>query len=241
MKDIPANIKLSAAQQIQQNCEIGGKSFVDKEVVHEFLDSLQYPLYYLDFETFNPAIPIYNGTRPYQKIPFQFSLHVVDKPGVSPKHYVFLSDGNGDPRPDFLAELKRFLGNHGNIVVYNQSFEKGVLTELGQAFPEYAAWVEETCNRVVDLYAPFRSFSYYHPMQQGSASLKKVLPALTGKGYDGLEIAKGDDASLAFFNMVMGNYTEDEKTKVMENLEKYCSLDTEGMIWIIENLNKLRA
>jgi hypothetical protein len=239
VKDIPADYKLSAAQQIQQTCEISDKPFIDRTALQEFVGSLEYPLYYMDFETFNPAIPIYDGTRPYQKVPFQFSLHVVDNPGAEPKHHDFLGDGTEDPRQAFLAELKRVVGDHGNIVVYNQSFEKGVLNELGEGFPEYAAWVKETCDRVVDLYAPFRSFSYYHPMQQGSASIKKVLPALTGKGYTGLNIAKGDDASMAFFNMVMGVYAKEEKAIVMKDLEEYCALDTEGMIWIADELEKL--
>jgi hypothetical protein len=73
-------------------------------------------------------------------------------------------------------------------------------------------------------------------LQQGSASIKKVLPALTGKGYDDLGIAKGDDASMAFFNMAMGNYTDTEKKEIMKELETYCSLDTEGMIWILDKL-----
>jgi len=239
VKDIPGDIKLSAIQQIQQTCEIEQQPYIDKIALQEFINSLQYPLFYLDFETFNPAIPIYDGIRPYQKVPFQFSLHVVNSPGAKPKHYGFLGDGTEDPRQTFLTELKRLLGNRGNIVVYNQSFENGVLTELGDAFPKYAPWVRETCNRVLDLYAPFRSFSYYHPMQQGSVSIKKVLPALTGKGYIDLNISKGDIASLAFFNMVMCNYTEGEKAKIMKDLEEYCALDTEGMIWIIDKLGEL--
>lgn len=239
VKDIPASIKLSAAQQIQQTCEIGEQSHIDKEAIQEFIDSLQYPLYFLDFETFNPAIPIYDGTRPYQKIPFQFSLHVVRHPGGEQEHHSFLADGTCDPRPVFLARLKELLDDSGDIIVYNQSFEKGILKELGEAFLEYATWVEETCERVVDLYTPFRSFSYYHPKQQGSASIKKVLPALTGKGYDGLNICKGDDASLAFFNIVMGVYSEEEIASVMKDLEEYCGLDTEGMIWIVQELAQL--
>ncbi|MFC1972591.1 DUF2779 domain-containing protein [Chloroflexota bacterium] len=239
VKEIPADIKLSAAQQIQQTCEIDEQPHIDNIAIEEFINSLQYPLYYLDFETFNPAIPIYDGTRPYQQVPFQFSLHVVNGPGLEPEHYGFLGDGTKDPRPAFLAELQRVLGVHGNIVVYNQSFEKGILSGLGGAFPEYADWIQETCDRVIDLYAPFRNFSYYHPMQQGSASIKKVMPALTGKGYDGLNIAQGDDASMAFFNMAMGTCTGNEKTKVMKDLEVYCALDTEGMIWIVDKLESL--
>jgi len=239
VKDIPVDIKLSAVQRIQQTCEVEAQPYIDKQAIQAFIGSLQYLLYYLDFETFNPAIPIYDGTRPYQKVPFQFSLHIVNSPGAEAEHHGFLGDGTEDPRPTFLAKLKGVIGDRGNIVVYNQSFEKGVLAELGEAFPEYAAWVKETCNRVIDLYAPFRGFSYYHPIQQGSASIKKVLPALTGKGYTDLNISTGDDASLAFFNIVMGNYTEDEKQKVRKDLDKYCSLDTEAMILIINTLQEL--
>lgn len=241
VKDIPADIKLSAIQQIQKTCEGNEKPHIDKQAIQEFVGSLQYPLYYLDFETFNPAIPFYDGTRPYQKVPFQFSLHIVSSPGAEPEHHGFLGDGTEDPRLAFLAKLKGVLGDRGNIVVYNQSFEKGILAELGEAFPSYAVWVRETCGRVVDLYAPFRSFIYYHPMQQGSASIKKVLPALTGKGYDNLDIAKGDEAGLAFFNIAMNKYTKEEKQKARQDLEEYCSLDTEGMIWILEELNRLSS
>ena len=239
VKDIPADIKLSAVQRIQQTCEIEAQPYIDKEAIQTFVGLLKYPLYYLDFETFNPAIPIYDGTRPYQKVPFQFSLHIVSSPSEEPEHHGFLGDGTEDPRPAFLTKLNGVLGDRGDIVVYNQSFEKGILVELGEAFPEYTTWVKETCDRVVDLYAPFRSFSYYHPMQHGSVSIKKVLPALTGKGYDDLGIAKGDDASLAFFNMVMDQYTDDQKTKIMKDLEEYCALDTQGMKWIVDELEKL--
>jgi len=239
VKDIPTDIKLSAVQQIQQTCEIEAQPYIDKQAIQIFVDSLQYPLYFLDFETFNPAIPFYNGTRPYQKVPFQFSLHTVSSLGAESGHHGFLGDGTEDPRLTFLAKLRSTLGDCGNIIVYNQSFEKGILVELGKAFPEYTNWIKETCDRIVDLYAPFRSFSYYHPMQQGNASIKKVLPALAGKGYDDLNIAKGDDASLAFFNMVMGRYNEEQKTKTMKELEEYCALDTLGMIWIVNKFQEL--
>lgn len=239
VKDIPETYKLSASQKIQRSCEISGEPCIDKAAIREFIESLNYPLYYLDFETFSPAIPIYDGSRPYQRIPFQFSLHVVKSPGDQPEHLGYLADGTCNSRLELLARLKEYLGDTGDIVTYNMSFEKGVLKELGEAFPEYAEWIEATLERVIDLYAPFRAFSYYHPMQQGSASIKKVLPALTSKGYDGLDIGKGDDASLAFFNIVMGNIPDEEKNKVFQDLEKYCALDTEGMIWIMDELKAL--
>ncbi|MFC1972686.1 DUF2779 domain-containing protein [Chloroflexota bacterium] len=241
VKDIPEHMKLSAAQQVQRACETDDAPYIDKAAIHVFLDSLRYPLYFLDFETFNPAIPIYDDTRPYQRVPFQFSLHVVRNLGTKPEQYGFLADGTGDPRPAFLTNLKSALGDVGNIIVYNQSFEKGVLKELGLSLPQYGAWTEQMYNRIVDLYVPFRNFNYYHPLQQGSTSIKKVLPALTGRGYSGLDIAKGDDASLAFFNLVMGMYTQEEINKIRRNLEEYCSLDTEGMVWIVEKFAELAS
>ena len=138
---------------------------------------------------------MFDGTRPYQTIPFQFSVHLVMNGNTEPEHFSFLAEGTEDPRSKLLAELKKVLGNEGSIVVYNQAFEKGVLKELGNAFPNYSGWVEGVYDRLVDLQSPFRSFHYYHPLQKGSASLKAVLPFLTGKSYEGMGIDNGEDAS----------------------------------------------
>jgi len=139
-----------------------------------------------------------------------------------------------------LTELKKLLGDHGSIIVYNQSFEKGVLTELGEAFKE-EIWAKGIHERIVDLYVPFRNFSYYNPLQKGSASIKYVLPALTGKSYEGLSIAKGDDASLTYLKMTTGALSGQEAIKARKDLEEYCGLDTQAMIWIVDELEKLSA
>lgn len=236
VKDIPDAFKLDGKQEIQKGCILSGQPHVDKAGIGNFLSTLQYPLYYLDFETFNTAIPMFDGTRPYQNIPFQFSLHVMADEKLKPEHFSFLVEGTEDPRLKLLSELKTVLGNEGGIIVYNQAFEKGVLKELGNAFPEYAVWVENVCGRIVDLLSPFRSFHYYHPLQKGSASLKAVLPALTGKSYEGMDIADGQDASIAFQAVTYGDVLEEVRNKVREDLEKYCRLDTEGMIWIADKL-----
>jgi hypothetical protein len=199
---------------------------------------LQYPLYYLDFETFNTAIPLFDGTRPYQQIPFQFSLHVVEKENAIAKHYSFLADGNDDPRHEFVASLKRVLGNSGSIVVYSQGFEKGVLSRLATFLPNHNKWVESLNDRIIDLLAPFRSFHYYDSKQKGSASIKNVLPVLTGTNYDHLDISDGMDASLAFLDVISNNVAEKEEIKIRKDLEKYCALDTEGMIWIVDKLKE---
>ena len=144
-----------------------------------------------------------------------------------------------DPRVEFLEKLRETLPDKGSVVVYNAGFEKGILSDLGDAFPEYTDWVEGVVDRMADLLAPFRNFHYYHPAQKGSAGLKAVLPALTGKGYEGLEINDGGDASLAFQQVTYGDVPEEERRKVRASLEEYCGLDTEGMIWIVERLRDL--
>ncbi len=231
IKDIPGSYKLNQKQLIQQACEISGQPHVDKEAIAGFLNTLRYPLYYLDFETIGPAVPLFDGTRPYQAVPFQFSLHVVNGDGAKAEHFSFLANGKDDPRPAFLSELKKVLGDSGSIIVYNQSFEEGILKELAAAFPEYNDWVSSIRGRLVDLLQPFRDFCYYHPGQKGSASIKKVMPMLTGKGYEEMDISDGNSASIAFYTVTYLEATEEEKNKVRTDLEKYCGRDTEGMIW----------
>ncbi len=238
-KDIPDDFILNGKQKIQKDCDTFGKPYINKAAIRQFLNTLQYPLYYMDFETFSSAIPQFDGTRPYQQIPFQFSLHVVDEDNATARHYSFLADSTNDPRNEFIDSLKNVLGNSGSIVVYNQGFEKGVLRALANVFPEYDEWVESLNGRIIDLLAPFRSFHYYHPKQKGRASIKNVLPVLTGKGYEGLNISDGMNASLAFLYVISNNVSEDERMKVMDDLEKYCALDTEGMIWIVDKLKEL--
>ncbi|MFC2014258.1 DUF2779 domain-containing protein [Chloroflexota bacterium] len=239
VKEIPNSYKLNGKQSIQKTCEVSGQPHVDGEAISDFLRTLHYPLYYLDFETIGPAVPLFDSTRPYQAIPFQFSLHVVSDGKASPERFSFLAGSPDDPRPAFLSELKKVLGEYGSIVVYNQGFEEGILKELALVFSEYDDWITSVRGRLVDLLQPFRSFYYYHPKQKGSASIKRVLPALTGRGYDGMEISEGNEASIKFYTVTYGEATKEERKKVRDDLEKYCSLDTEGMVWIVAELKEL--
>lgn len=239
IKDIPDDIPLSRQQQIQKECVMTGNVHVEKEEIRQFLNKLKYPLYYLDFETFGPAIPIYDGTKPYQDMPFQFSLHVVEIEGSEPVHHSFLAEEREDPRPQILHELQRLLGSAGSIIAYNAGFEEGVLKESIEDFPEYTDWLEGTLTRMVDLLFPFTNFHYYNASQKDTASLKKVLPAVTGKGYEEMNIGAGIDASIAYGRIMYGNATEEEIAKVRADLLKYCKLDTEGMIWVVDKLREL--
>jgi len=239
IKDIPDYVPLSKHQRIQKECVVTGKVHVEKDEIRQFLSGLKYPLYYLDFETFGSAIPLYDGTRPYQDIPFQFSLHIVDDYASEPVHHSFLAEGTEDPRPQILRELKGLLGSEGSIIAYNAGFEEGVLRELVEAFPEYTDWLKGILTRMVDLLFPFTNFHYYNASQKDTASLKKVLPAVTGKGYEEMGIGAGMDASIAYGRVMYGDSTEGEIARVRTDLLKYCKLDTQGMIWIVDELRRL--
>jgi hypothetical protein len=236
ISDIPADMKLNPKQQIQKDCVECGEPHINRRQIKSFLDSLSYPLYFMDFETFMTAVPLYDGTKPYQAIPFQFSVHVLDSPGTRVRHHSYLAKGKEDPRPGFLAALKTAIGPAGTILVYYESFEKTRLKELAAAFPEYKSWVEEISARIADLLVPFRDFAYYHPSQMGSASLKKVMPALTGISYDELEIAHGDIASLRYMQAAFGDIPAEARRKIRRDLLEYCGQDTLGMVRMVEKL-----
>ena len=239
IKDIPLHVKLNGKQNIQRECEMKKKVYVDKEGIKKFLATLKYPVCYLDFETFSTAIPMFDGLKCYSQVPFQFSLHIAKKESGKPEYHAFLYDGNGDPREDFVLALKKVIGEKGTVLVYNQSFEIGRLKELAEHFPEHKKWIDNVLKRIVDLLVPFREFSYYNPKQQGSASIKEVLPAITGKSYKGMEIGDGGTASAEFFKMAYENCSEEEKKKIRDNLLKYCELDTLAEVMIVEQLAKL--
>lgn len=238
MKDVPSHVKLNDKQKIQRDCVITNKPYVNANELQTFLRSIVYPIHYLDFETFSTAIPQFEKTRPYSQIPFQFSLHTQEDNG-SMKHYSFLYDGTGDPRREFLQALKENVGREGTIMVYNQSFEMSRLKELAQVFPEEQEWIMNIIGRMSDLLKPFRDFHYYHPSQQGSASIKSVLPSIVGITYDGMNISDGGTASACFYNTTYRSSSEEQKRKVRQDLLKYCEQDTLAEVMIIKKLEEL--
>jgi len=239
--DVPPEFKLSGAQRVQLDSVKSDRPNINRVAIADFLKRLEYPLYYLDFETFGTAVPLFDEVRPYQQIPFQFSLHIASSESSRPEHHSYLAEGTADPRTEILSRLKRLLGTTGSIVSYNAAFERARMRESCEAYPEYATWWEAAEPRIVDLLEPFRAFHYYHPDQKGSASMKAVLPALTGKGYEGMAIADGGAASREYLRVTFGKATSVEREKVRKQLEEYCGLDTIGMKQIIDKLKKLSA
>ncbi len=254
LKDIPQEFKLTRGQQkIQIKCAKTGKLHINKENIRKFLKKLKYPIYYFDFETIGTAIPLFDNSHPYQNIPFQYSLHIQEKPGGEVKAIGFLAKGDKDPRKALLKSLKENLGSKGTILVYYESFEKSVLKKLEMIFPKEKKWIESIINRIEDLFELFGAFDYYNPSQKGSASIKEVMPALVPKlpkgvkSYKEMEINKGNIASLAFLQIALGEHPDFSDVKVSlekikrvrEQLEEYCELDTLGEVLIVGELNKL--
>jgi hypothetical protein len=242
--DIPKSV-LKKANALKFGIQIEaaktGRPALKAAKIGGFLKKLAYPRYYLDFETFQSAVPIFDETRPYQQVPFQFSLHIVPSAGAAAGHFSYLAEGKIDPRPEFLALLRDRLGEAGSIICYNAAFERGIVDAAVKVFPAFEEWWKKTEKRFVDLLEPFRSFAYYHPGQLGSASLKAVLPALTGgPGYEDLEICEGGQAAWEYRRITFGMGVEPaERARIRALLEQYCGLDTEGMIRVVAALEAL--
>ncbi len=147
--------------------------------------------------------------------------------------------GAGDPRKELLERLEGLLGKDGSIIVYNAQFEKMILKQAAKVFPSYDNWLRQPqgiLDRVVDLLEPFKAFHYYHPDQHGSASIKAVLPVLTGGGYENMEISNGAMASTEYMRVMFTGEGKNDRSKVLKQLEEYCGLDTMGMVEILGKL-----
>jgi hypothetical protein len=241
MEDIPEDFPLSDSQILQVRGLKFQETYADVPSILNFLENWEYPLHFFDFETIMPAIPILDGTRPYQQIPFQYSLHILEE-NQSVIHTEFLASPadfhRSDPRKLLIEQLKKDFRNSGSIVTYNKSFEVGRLKELAEAFPEDARFLEGLIDRIVDLYDVFRSRWYYHPAMKNSASIKSVLPALIPEfSYSDLEIGDGGTASELFLESIQKNSFS--TPELQKNLLKYCERDTYAMVLIYQFLQKL--
>lgn len=231
IKQLPPDIPLSANQRRHADVMRSGRPHVDLAAIRTALDGLDYPLYFLDYETVNPAVPWYQGYAPYQNIVFQYSLHVFESPESEPVHYEYLAINDEDPGPGLLADLTANIGGTGTVIVWNQSFEASRNREMAARYPEYADRLLDINSRIYDLMEIFSKGSYVHPDFRGSASIKNVLPALVKDlSYDGLPIPAGDEAMIAWIEMMRGELIPEEFEQTRQNLLRYCELDTLAMV-----------
>jgi hypothetical protein len=237
IRDIPDDFQLTEIQRRAATCVQTGEPWFDGEGLKNELGVLKYPLFFMDYETVNPAIPQCAGMRPYDHLPFEWSVHVQSQPGAEPEHHEFLATDANDPRREFISSLCSVLGSSGSIVVYS-SFESQRLSDLGGWLPEFAERINAIRARLFDLLPVVREHTY-HPAYEGSYSIKSVLPALVpNMSYAGMEVSDGTEAGLAWESLIRGGLDQTERDRIKKALLDYCGQDTLALVRLLEMLHR---
>ena len=235
------NISLGYIQDMQINCTLNQMEHIDKAGIREFLNTITYPLYFLDFETMQQVVPQYDGTRPYQQITFQYSLHYIEHEGGPLKHTAFLAPSDGsDPRRALAEALCHDIPMDACTMVYNDTFEKARIKEMAEAYPDLATHLMNIRDNIIDLLIPFRRGHYYTPAMGGSFSIKSVLPALFPDdeelNYHNLNpLVQNGGHAMTIFPKIKDMSTK-EAEEARQALLAYCHLDTLAMVRVWEKL-----
>ena len=242
LRDVPDEL-LNDKQRRVKAVTLSGKPHFDQRATAQALAAHKLPAYFLDFETIQFAVPIWKGTRPYQQIPFQFSVHRLSRTGRL-EQQAFLDLSGADPSRAFAEALIAASGERGPIFVYNARFEALRIRELSERFPRLAQPLLALNERLVDL-LPVARDHYYHPSQQGSWSIKAILPALcpdlTYSDLDGVQ--DGGMAMDAFLEALAPQTSKARKSEIEQQLLAYCALDTYAMVrlWSIFSGSALKV
>lgn len=238
--DIPEDFKLSTKQALQVQATKQGAPIIDVAPIRAFLSELEFPLYFFDYETMSSLVPYFDGLRPYQQVPFQYSLHVLDSPDDEVRHMEYLHDENTNPAESLSKTLQSQIGDKGSVIAWNMGFEKGCNTALGKLAPTYADFYEKLNERIVDLMIPFSNSWYVDKDFMGSASIKYVLPVLVPElSYKELTIQEGGTAQRTWMDTILDGKNPEDKDQILSNLRQYCTLDTLAMVEIYRKLSAL--
>ena len=230
LRDVPEERMESWKHQRVWRVTKSGEAELNPEA-GKTIAALPYPRYYVDFETINPAVPVWAGTRPYMQVPFQWSCHIETAKGVM-THCAFLADGQSDPRRPFAESLITAVGIDGPVFVYNAPFERSRMQELADYYPDLAPSLQAAIVRIVDL-LPLAREHYYHPEMRGSWSIKAVLPTIAPDlAYDNLEVANGGMAQEAFAEIMQPGTLPERRQQLHNALLLYCERDTLAMVRI---------
>jgi len=236
--DIPDGFKLNNKQKRQVKAVRENRQKINKIKIKEFFSQFKYPLYFFDYETFSAIIPPFDQIHPYQQVPFQYSLHKIDENG-NMTHKEFLHTENSNPGMPLLQQLIKDIGDHGTVLVWHESFEKGRNKELGEMYPEYAHTMNLLNARILDLKIPFSEGWFIDKNFFGRASIKKVLPVLISElSYEKLNIQEGETASRTWKETILEGKNPENKDKIMKDLLDYCQLDTLAMVQLFKFLEK---
>ena len=220
--------------------KITDKIFIDKEGIDSELSNLVFPLYFLDYESYNPAVPLFDGYKPYQQMVFQYSLHIKESPKSKVEHYQFLADKWEDPCPELLKSLTNQIGNVGTIVVWNDVFEKGRNEEMAEMYPKFKEKLLSINSRVYDLGTPFKKNYYVHKEFKGGWSIKVVLPVMVPTlSHKNLNIQEGGTASESYRELIDKSIEKTEKEKLKDDMLEYCKMDTLAMVEIFNKLSSV--
>ena len=235
---------LGDIQNLQVACTLDQCELINRDGINEFLAELQYPLYFLDFESMQDAIPQYDDAKPYAQLCFQYSLHIKMSPDAPFEHKEFLAPSNGsDPRRELAEQLCRDIPMGVCTLVYNKDFECTRLKEMAEIYPDLADHLLDIKENIKDLLVPFRKGYYYVPAMGGSFSIKSVLPALfpdePSLNYHNLDerVQNGGDAMTIFPKIKDMDPAEAAETR--EALLRYCELDTWAMVKVWEKLQSV--
>lgn len=230
LRDVPPDRLEREDHQRIRRVTVNGRAELDPAAAW-VIAALPWPRYYLDFETVGPAVPLWPGTRPYEKIPMQWSCHRQEADGTLVHLPPFLDTSGADPRREFAQRLVAAVAAEGTIFVYNAAFERGVLMQMAAAFPDLAPALEGMARRLFDL-LPFARDHYYHPAMMGSWSIKRVLPTIAPDlDYHNLEsVQSGDMVEPAYFELIDRSTSAERKAALTSALLTYCERDTLGMV-----------
>ena len=233
IEDVPDDFELSERQQAQVRIAKTGRAEIDEEEVAAFMAALQFPLAFLDYETYPAGVPRFAGYGPYHHVPFQFSLDVIEQPGAAMQHHEFLHTEPTCPDEPLLEALRRALPMSGSIVTWNQSFEMGINAKLAERNPAATAFLTDVDARIVDLMDVFSTQAYIHPGFRGRTSIKAILPVLVPSlSYKALDIQEGATPTTKWNDIVTGKLDAAEAAQLRAALLKYCGLDTLAMVEI---------
>lgn len=235
--EVPDELALRPKQSAQIHTTKTNQRLLDSEKIKAFLVGFTFPLYFFDYETLSTIIPPFDGLSPYQDYPFQYSLHVIDKPGGEVKHLEYLHSENTNPMPELLSQLQQDIGDTGTILTWNMSYEKGCNDRMAALYPEYASFLAQLNARVQDLMIPFSEMWLFDKDFFGSASLKKVLPVLAPElSYKEIAVSDGLLARRLWTETILEGKHSEKRSAILSDLSKYCTLDTYAMVRIWEEL-----
>ena len=214
-----------------------GQRIVERDKLNAFLSEISYPIYYFDYEASQSLLPPWDGTSPYQQVPFQYSLHILREPNGKVEHREYLHKDRLNPMLSLIESLKANVGSEGSILVWYESYEKSRNNEMAEIYPEAADFLNAFNDRIIDLMKPFSQGMVRDEAFLGSSSIKKVLPALIPDlRYDDLGIQEGEAAARKWKAVTLGDVAETEREKVYLDLIEYCKLDTLAMVEIHKKL-----